>query len=346
MKEKKFLVLIAVICLGLILAPLSAQAEKTRVLRMGHFIFEKPGSIGSVTDLFFADEVYKRTNGQVKVEIYWANTIAQTKELLDLVRSGSIEMAAFPCGYFPSQFPLWRAPNTIPFVMTTVDEAWHTATKLPNEIPAIREEIKSNNIKLLFHHALACYELFSSKPVVKIEDFKGLRVRTWGDHLPRAFNAAGAVGVSIYPAETYESLKRGVLDGAIWGLNNGYNLRMPEVAPHVCLWHIMSIVGWGIFINLDVWNQLPADVQKVMQEVSEEALKVEYDRAVTWEKKAKELLVEKGATIHDIPDTERQKWIAALPNFLDEWVDNMEKLGKGDAARELKKRWLEIVEKY
>ena len=54
----------------------------------------------------------------------------------------------------------------------------------------------------------------------------------------------------------------------------------------------------------------------------------------------------KGAIFHEVPASERQKWIDASPDFLDETIKKMEKQGKGDEARYFVKRWLEIVDKY
>ena len=58
-------------------------------------------------------------------------------------------------------------------------------------------------------------------------------------------------------------------------------------------------------------------------------------------------LKEAGVKFHKVPVAERQEWIAASPNFLDEWVKNMDKLSKekGTAAKQMKELWLEIVEK-
>ena len=52
------------------------------------------------------------------------------------------------------------------------------------------------------------------------------------------------------------------------------------------------------------------------------------------------------ATIYEVPDAERQKWIDACPDFVGDWVKAMEAQGKGDAARQIRELWLEIIDKY
>jgi TRAP-type C4-dicarboxylate transport system substrate-binding protein len=343
---------LGVICLGVIgfmvMAISPAHAGEKITLNWAHYVpyFPKEVGVGPDTDEYFADELKKRTNGQVEIKIHWGQTLGKTKEMLGLVREGTVDMAGFPTGYFSSTFPLWAAPNSMPFVMTTIDEAQQVGIRLPKEIPGIQEEIKKQNIRLLYHHTLACYQLFSKRPVVKFEDFKGLKCRTWGEQLPMALKSAGGVGVSVMPSEAYEAIKRGVLDATIWPLLMGRLYKHHEVAPNICQWNIMSIVGWGVWMNLDVWNKLPSDVQKIIDEVIEDTMKYERNRALRAQNESNKKLKEAGAKFYDVPESERQKWIKVCPDFLEEWVQDMEKLGKGEAAKQMKKRWLEIVEKY
>jgi TRAP-type C4-dicarboxylate transport system substrate-binding protein len=347
MKAKKIMGLVLVLLVALSLAPLSAQAAEPKpiVLRLAHFVPEKPAGIGGVTDQFFADEVYKRTDGRVKIEIYWLQTLGQTKELLGLVRDGTVDMAAFPSGYFPSQFPFWRWPNGTPFIMSTIEEAVQTAIKIP-QLPCVQEEIRKHNVKLLFSHVMGSYQLFAKKPVTTFKDLRGLKVRTYGDVLPRCVQSAKAVGVSVFPPEVYEATQKGVIDGGLYDLIGGYGQKIHEVAPNVNLWNIMSIVAWGIWVNLDTWNKLPADVRQIMVDVSKDTMDFERDRAIKYENETREILTKEGAIFRDVPDRERQKWVNACPDFLDEFIKEMDKQGKGDDARQFKKTWMEIVEKY
>jgi TRAP-type C4-dicarboxylate transport system substrate-binding protein len=342
---RKILFPLLVMFLVLSFAPIT-HATKPIVLKWAHFVGKSPPETGGLIDQFFADEVNKRTNGRVKIEIYWSQTLGKVKELLGLVSNGTVDIAVVPAGYFPSSFPLWAAPNSIPFVMETLEQAWQTHNKIPAEIGAVKEEAKKLNIKLLYHHTIAPYQLFSTKPVIKFEDLKGMKVRSWGSYIPKAYQAAGAVSVTIFPAENYEALKRGLVDAVMWPLAHGSGLKIHEVAPIISMWNIGTFVGRGNWINLDSWKKLPADVQKIMLDVSKEASKMEANEWRKWTHNAREKMDAAGVKYYEVPEVERQKWIKACPDFLADWVKAMEKQGKGDAARQMKKRWLKIVEEY
>jgi len=323
----------------------SAQGEDQIVLRWAHFMNESPATLVA-TDTYIADEVLKRTNGKIKMQIFWVNTLAQVKELLDLVKEGTLDIVSFPTGYFASAFPLWAAPNAIPFLITNFDQAQQLGVRIPKEVPGVAEEIKAQNLKLLMHHSLTPYQLFSTRPVTKFEDLKGLKVRTWGPFLPVAFSSAGGVGVSIFPAETYEGLRKKVIDATLWPLPAGFYFKHYEVAPYVCLWDVMGIVGWGNWMNLDKWNSLPQDIQKTIEAVCQDALAHDRQNMLELEKKCREEMEAKGVKVSKIDPAERQKWIDASPAFLDLWVKEMEKIGKGEAALQMKAIWLETVKKF
>jgi len=344
--KKRIFIIGMVLALMLTWATGSALAAKKLNLRMAHFIFENPGHIGADVEKYFAQELAKRTNGQVNIQIFFAGQLGQTKELLELCSNGTIDMVAVAQGYFPKQFPLWRAPNSIPFVMSNVDQAIETARQLPRKVPALQDEFTKNNVKYLYAHALAPYQLFAKEPITKIGDFKGKRCRTWGFYLPQAYKAVGAVGVSVFPTEAYEALKRGVTDAQMWAPNHTFLNKMWEVANHVNMWNIMSIVGWNVLMNLDVWNKLDADTQKIFMEVAEECYEVERKRAKSRDAAARAFIKEQGAIFHEIPAAERQKWVDACPDFMEQWVKECDKLGKGAEARQMRDLWVKIINQY
>jgi TRAP-type C4-dicarboxylate transport system substrate-binding protein len=344
MKARKVLILCLALAILLTFAPSISLAEKTIVLRFAHFMQDNE-LLGAEHRL--ANEVYKRTNGRVKIELYWGGTLGQRIEMLDLLKSGSLEMGGISHGDFPSQLVLWSATNAIPFLMKNAETIKQVAKRIPQEIPAVKDEFDRYNIKYLnFSEPVLNYAMFATKPVRKFEDLKGLKVRTYGVYLPQAMKAAGAVGLTMYPAETYENLKRGVVDASIWNPAGGYFMKNYEVARNVCLWDIQSIVGYGHFCNMDVWNKLPADVQKLILQVEDENLQFEYARLVELDKKAIGMMKAGGATIYTIPSSERQKWVDACPNFLEQWVENCEKVGKGVEAKQMRDLWVKIIKEY
>lgn len=319
-----------------------SAAEKRITMRWAHYVPNRPNTY-IIADEVFAKRVEELTNGKVKIRIYFGQTLGKVKELLTLVKSGTVDIASFPTGYFSSAFPLWTAPNNLPFVMETTEQAYRSAIELAETNADIQKEIKGQNLRLLFHHVLPPYQLFSKKPILKFEDLEGLKIRTWGAYMPQAYKAAGAVAVNVYPAEVYEALKRGVVDAAMWPLELGLLQRHHEVAPNICLWNVGSFVGWGNWMNLNSWNKLSDSQRDAVIKAAEEARKVEFETRVRNNQAAKEKLVSMGSKILEVPEAERKKWIEASPRFVEEWVASMKRKGLGKEAGNLKNRWQNIL---
>src|SRR3954463_11543859 len=101
---------------------LPVQPEAATTLRMNHQM--TANTAGSIVDQWFADEVKKRTNGEVDVKVFFSNGLGAAKETLSLVENGAIDMAALSPGYFPDQLPFFTAPNSIPMAIDNIDQAY------------------------------------------------------------------------------------------------------------------------------------------------------------------------------------------------------------------------------
>src|SRR5678809_556031 len=88
------------------LAAADASAQAKYNLRWGHYLADSP-FIQLEKD--FTAAIEKRTNGQVKINITYAQGLGKTTELLMLTAKGAIDMTATAPGYNPDQLHYWRA---------------------------------------------------------------------------------------------------------------------------------------------------------------------------------------------------------------------------------------------
>jgi TRAP-type C4-dicarboxylate transport system substrate-binding protein len=108
----KRLLMASTIALLWIAGSADAQQYPKTVLRFAHFV---PATLpGATVDQWFADELAKRTSGQITMQIFWAESMGKSMELLKMASQGGVDIAATAAGYFPSQIPM-LAGATIPF---------------------------------------------------------------------------------------------------------------------------------------------------------------------------------------------------------------------------------------
>lgn len=300
-------------------------------------------TVGSEVDQWFADEIARRTGGEVEIKIFWAEALGKASENLSLMQNGAIEMGAMSAGYYPSQLPFHAAPNSIPMAVDTVDQASTLMLRLSREVPAFSEEAQANGIRALFFHHLNPYLLVSTEPVTTVAQMRGRRMRTWGADMPQMAQAVGATPVTLSLPEIYEGLARGVVDTAPFSTDLMMNYRIYEVAEHVSDVTLWLGPSWGVWISQPAWERLTPEQQRIFEAVADEARRRDLDATVAAQREAREELTRRGVTFHDFPASEVAAWKAANPDFFANWIAAMEAAGKGDGARRAVAIWREVT---
>jgi TRAP-type C4-dicarboxylate transport system substrate-binding protein len=161
--------------------------------------------------------------------------------------------------------------------------------------------------------------------------------------MPRMVQAAGGVPVTLGLPELYEGLSRGTVDCIPFSVDLMVNYKIHEVAKHV-----HDITLWlgptsGVWIHRGTWEKLAPDLQKAIQQVSDEAAIKDRDLTIAAAKTAAEKLKTAGVTFHSFPEADKKAWKAANPDFFADFIGAQEKAGRGDAARAMVKIWKEVV---
>jgi tripartite ATP-independent transporter DctP family solute receptor len=111
----------------------------------------------------------------------------------------------------------------------------------------------------------------SKRPITKVEDMKGLKMRTPPDAvLVDIMQALSADPQQIKFAELYVALQQGVVDGQENPLVNIHASKLYEVQKHLALTsHMFQMTP--LLISKRTWDRLSEADRKVMQEAATEA---------------------------------------------------------------------------
>jgi len=120
------------------------------------------------------------------------------------------------------------------------------------------------NVKLLGVWPFGPQILFCKKPITKLADVKGLKVRVYDQNLAKFIELVGGTPVPISFADTHQSLSLGVVDCAITGPSSANSAGWPEVTTHqLPLGFQMATNGYAI--TMKAWNSLKPDQQVKMK---------------------------------------------------------------------------------
>jgi len=119
-------------------------------------------------------------------------------------------------------------------------------------------------VKLLSVWPFGPQILFCKKPITKLADVKGLKVRVYDQNLAKFIELVGGTPVPISFADTHQSLSLGVVDCAITGPSSANSAGWPEVTTHQYpLGFQMALNGYAI--TLAAWNKLTPEQKTKMQ---------------------------------------------------------------------------------
>lgn len=286
-----------------------------------------------------ADLVKERSKGGL--EIKWAGgpELFKPRDLLEKTGAGIVDMFTGSLGYFIHLAPE-LGYEALPFDLT-----FATIPKLTAEMtPIVDKILNKNGAKLV---AAATYNLtfhfFTKKPVRKMEDLKGMTMRGHGFIPAKMIEALGATAVVLPSAEVYTALERGVIDGAMYNWPSYMEYMMYETGAIYVVDFVLSFgIGYAVGINLDRYQKLSPELQKILLEAGRDTDKWSVD---FWEKEQERLMREgkaKGVKVYTLPPDEAKRWRTTLvtrvkPSFLE--LKGIDKEMAGKFVDLMEKKW-------
>lgn len=296
----------------------------------------------TLVDEWFMDEVEKRLPGKIKFERLFGGPLGKTEDQPANLKAKMFDLAWVTSVYNPGLYPA-LAMTTLPFLTPNLKAANLAAMDL-NEHPVVQKEQLALNQKILYHTFSEPMEMLSHKRARNLEDLKGMKIRAHGG-AAAALKTAGFTAVGIAMPELAQAAERRVIDGLI--------IPVPSTARDFGYQRLMKYwvrvnfyrMQYGMAINRDVWNKLPADVKQVMQELARPAAA---KGAELWEGemvKAAGVLKAGGMeeVVWDQDELEKFKRVGGVPVW-EKWVADA--TAKGLPARELLEMFQASMAKY
>jgi TRAP-type C4-dicarboxylate transport system substrate-binding protein len=202
------------------------------------------------------------------------------------------------------------------------------ATKVINDFyNKFKPKPLSSKVKLMYLHAHGPGILHSKKPVRALEDLKGLKIRSYGFNA-KMTAALGAVPVAMSQSGVYEALQKGVADGTFSPSEVLKGWKQAEVVKYTTLCYSVGYTaGFFVVMNLDKWNSLPADVQKVINEVNDEWVGKYGDAWQKSDEEGLEFAKSLGNEIIPLSKEESARWAKAVEPVADAYVKDVKKIG-------------------
>lgn len=218
---------------------------------------------------WWADEVEKRSDGRLTFEIHPGGSLLPIGEMLAGTGDGRTDIGHIAAFYSPQQLPLTTITE-LPFLALDGVAQAQALNEVYDNFEPFRAEYENNNVHVLFFVPATPTVLGSKEPIDSFADLDGMSVRAVGQ-AGKALEAFGANVVPVEAPELYEGLERGLVDGYTGvGFEFIAGWSYHEAAKYIYDPHFGNYTTPVYTINLDVWNNLPEELQEIMTEVGRE----------------------------------------------------------------------------
>ena len=303
----------AVVLIGLSSCGRSPEQEK--VTELSYSVFFPPTHIQCQTAQAWADEIAKRTDGKIKINVYPAGTLTKAEQCYEGVVNGVSDIGMSCFAYTRGRFPLLEGldlplgyPNGL------------VATRVATEMVRKHQPEEVSDVHVLYVHAHGPGILASRKPVRELKDLADLKVRATGLS-SKIVKSLGGTPVAMSQSDTYEALQKGVVDATFCPIETLKGWKQGEVIDYVTE---TSVIGYttSMFavMNKGAWDRLDADQQKVFTEVSEEWVDKHGQAWDQADQEGEAFVKELQREIITLSADEQQRWQAAVQPMLDQYV--------------------------
>jgi TRAP-type C4-dicarboxylate transport system substrate-binding protein len=304
----------------------SAQAETT-TLRMAHWV--PPVHHLTQTLIGWVAAVKKESGGTLIIKID-KGPVAKPPGMYDVAKNGIRDLAWGVAGYTPGRFPLIRALE-LPFLSpnAAVGSAalwdWYSRNKL------IEREFTDTKLIAVWVHGPGV--VHTKKPVLKLEDLNGMKLRVGGGGV-RIAKLLGAVPVPMSATKAHESLRRGTTSGTLFPYEAIKGFRLAKlVKNHLEIPGGIYATPFFMTMNTNSWNKLSAAHKAVLMKVGgawgARFIGKHWDAA---DAEGRRLSVKNGNKIRTIAPAELTRWRAKLQPMHAAWVAAINKKGLDGAA--------------
>ena len=289
------------ICCSLIFFSINVNAEEQ---------FSSGGMPGVVTGTSVWEEAfseYMNAHG-FDIKIYPFRALGNFQEASDIMRQGLLQYCT--CGPFPY---FKTAPTVfgglIPYLFDDLDHHNRFLRSKGGYIDKVNETSTKAGVRMLDNvQTSGPMGLFTvKKPVRKLEDAEGLRLRFLAPPQKVQYEAIGAKGVGIPWGDVYTALQTGMVDGYIHGPMTALQFKHTEVFKYFTRLD-MTWVSMGISMSESYYQSLSNEQKKVLYEAIEVARKANAEWMATYVPKNLDRLKEAGIEVITLSPEEKERF--------------------------------------
>jgi len=266
----------------------------------------------------FIDLVQARSNGALTFDFLGGPEIHPGPTLDQFTRDGMTDaMYSIPFYYAGSCPELQVAP----FLKPEYQVSWFMEN---DDLYNLLDETVQDGLGLKWMGQLQmaagpCIWTTDAQPITGA-DWSGVKLRVDGPLTAELAQHMGASPVNVKYPEIPQALERGTIDGTTVPITAFYDSKLYEFCSHLLNIEIYSS-GPNMWLNLDTWNNLPANLQETLMDTVKEYQVINANQMEASNASQLQEMTEKyGIQVHEITSEDLVKLNAAQKKVWDEFL--------------------------
>ncbi|MDR1827570.1 MAG: TRAP transporter substrate-binding protein [Methylobacteriaceae bacterium] len=320
----KLSVFVAALLAGTMLIPGegSAQTYKTQTIMAASA--NTPGSNHGVLLNRFKDIVEKESNGAITVKVYLGGTMGDEAANVKQLRNEELHIATLFTGNLTPNAPTANV-LCLPYLFTNMEQAYAVLSDQDFRKELADDVAKESGARPLGWMIGGWRSITNSKkPITKLEDLQGLKIRV----SPTAMQLAAfrAWGIEPHPmawSEVFNALQQGVVDGQENMYVTNRDNKFWEVQKYMTEIHYMLWIG-SVLVSDSWYQKLDADTKALVEKAVITAQNEEWANAEKEESDSKKLTLEHGMEVTILDPQEEERWKEKARGVWPEFVNTPE----------------------
>ena len=268
----------------------------------------------------FAELISQKTNGRILINVQANGVLGDEKSVCEQLQFGGIDFMRISLSPLAEFVPKLNVLQ-LPYLYRDADHMWQVLDG------AIGKDFMnsfegSNLVPLSWYDAGARNFYSSVRPIKKLEDMKGLKIRVQeSDMMVSMVEALGASPTPMSYAEVYSALQTGAIDGAENNWPSYESTNHYEVAKYYTIDEHNRVPELQL-CSKPTWDKLSPKDQEIIKECALES--AEYERKL-WserEKDSEEKVRQAGCEITELSPEEKQKFQDAVKPMYEKYCSD------------------------
>jgi TRAP-type C4-dicarboxylate transport system substrate-binding protein len=200
----------------------------------------------------------QRFPGQLRIDFRGGPEVIPHLRQVEAIRGGLVDLLLTAGSYYTSVMP------EIDVLSLTTYTPWEEREVGVNDYLQKIHQQKAGAHYLGRLGTGALFHFFLSRPIQRLDDFKGLRLRGSPTHVP-FIRALGAEPVVTAPTEIYTAMERGMVAGYVQPVAPVRDLGLIPVTKFMLQPGFYQPTN-PVLVNSAVWNRLPRHLQDLLTE--------------------------------------------------------------------------------